>query len=89
MFIVVFPFQDCPNPSIGLLSMHLPIMHGHALCHLLFQKLLLKLIARVLASPVRMKDRMGVRFQLHRLVKSIEYEFTDHINDNPPVIQIQ
>ena len=91
--IVLLALQDAPE------AFHGPIINavgnsGHALLHVVFLQLRAELSARILESPVTMKQWMRARLQRYRGIKSVHDQriviaVSDYVGYNPAVIEIQ
>ena len=91
--IVLLSLQDAPE------AFHGPVINavsnpGHALFHVVFLYLRAELPARILESPVTMKQWMSIRLQRYRGIKSVHDQriviaVSDHVGYNPAVIEIQ
>ena len=91
--IVLLALQDAPE------AFHGPIINavgnsGHALLHVVFLQLRAELSARILESPVTMKQWMSARFQLHSSIKGVQDQrivivIPNYVGYDPAVIKIQ
>ena len=91
--IVLLALQDSPE------ALHWSVINavsnpGHAVFHVVLLQLRAELSARILESPVTMKQWMSVRLQFHSGIKGVHDQrivimVSDHVGYNSAVIEIQ